>query len=190
MAESRDEGRQGRGIPGPALRFPLSVVLPGVVVAASAALSVRASALPWLERLALAAAGLLLWTLLEYLLHRVLLHRIEPFRRWHQDHHDWPRQPIRVPLLFSLPLLVLLTGAPLLLLGSAAGAAPLVCGLVLGHVLQESVHDRLHRGPAPPASWLERRRLAHRVHHVDDETVEFGTLTGLWDRLLGTLRRS
>lgn len=189
MTESGQERKRARRIPGPALRFPLSVVLPGLVAAGSAAVSLRASSLPWLERLALVLAGLVLWTLLEYLLHRVLLHRVEPFRRWHQDHHQWPQQPIRVPLLFTLPLLAALTGLPLLLLGGSVSAAPLVFGLVLGHVLQENAHDRLHRGPGKPGSWVERRRLAHRFHHLDDDSVEFGTLSGFWDRVLGTVRR-
>lgn len=187
--ERRAARRAAGAIPGPALRFPLSIVLPGLVAAVSAALVLRATPGPWWQRLALIAAGVLLWTLVEYLLHRVLLHRVGPFERWHQDHHLRPEQPIRVPLLFSVPLLVMLAGLPLLLFGSAAAAAPLVLGLVGGHILQESVHDRLHRGPASPESWLERRRLAHRFHHLDDESVEFGTLTGFWDRAFGSLRR-
>ncbi|MEY2655455.1 MAG: hypothetical protein RLZZ524_2483, partial [Pseudomonadota bacterium] len=34
------------------------------------------------------AVGLLLWTALEYALHRWVLHGLEPFRHWHAQHHQ------------------------------------------------------------------------------------------------------
>jgi len=62
--------------------------------AASMGLSLwLAWALPTGQRLAgllLFALGTLIWTLLEYLLHRFVLHGFDPFRRWHQMHHDRP----------------------------------------------------------------------------------------------------
>lgn len=179
--------------PGPALPFPQSVLLPGFVAAVAAGLSLRASPLSWPERLLLCAAGLLLWTLIEYLLHRWPLHHLRPFRRWHEIHHQAPERPIRVPLLFSLLLVATLIVLPLagaaLAVGTAdafVAAAPVVLGLLLGNVLQEAVHDRLHRAPARAGSWLERRRLAHEHHHLRDDRVAFGTLSGFWDRVFGT----
>jgi hypothetical protein len=47
----------------------------------------------WRTGLALAGAGLVAWTLLEYLLHRFVLHRIAPFSRWHAEHHRRPDRP-------------------------------------------------------------------------------------------------
>lgn len=34
--------------------------------------------------------GLVVWTLLEYLIHRFVLHGLDPFRRWHAAHHQRP----------------------------------------------------------------------------------------------------
>ncbi|GAB1426064.1 hypothetical protein MASR2M16_32980 [Thauera terpenica] len=38
-------------------------------------------------------AGLVGWTLIEYLLHRFMLHRVEPFRAWHVEHHRHADRP-------------------------------------------------------------------------------------------------
>jgi sterol desaturase/sphingolipid hydroxylase (fatty acid hydroxylase superfamily) len=37
-----------------------------------------------------ALAGIAAWTLVEYVLHRFVLHGLQPFRRWHAEHHRRP----------------------------------------------------------------------------------------------------
>jgi len=39
------------------------------------------------EILAFALLGLAAWTLVEYVLHRFVLHGIQPFKAWHAEHH-------------------------------------------------------------------------------------------------------
>ena len=82
-----------------ALPYPASLTAPGLGVLV-AALAWPAGAVGWKVAGAL-LAGLVAWTLLEYVLHRFVLHGVEPFRAWHLAHHRNPTQPIRVPLGFG-----------------------------------------------------------------------------------------
>ena len=43
-----------------------------------------------MDRLSLVPAGVMAWTLLEYLVHRIVFHRHSLGRRLHQLHHDNP----------------------------------------------------------------------------------------------------
>ena len=166
-----------------ALPFPASLVLP--------ALGLGAVWLTWPQAAGTGAlvlavlAGLAAWTLVEYLLHRFFMHGVEPFTAWHLQHHDKPLAPLRVPLVFSLGLVLALLGLPLLVLGPDSLAAPFSAGLLLGDIMQESVHQRLH-GHELSGHWLPYLREHHAWHHFKDESLAFGTLTDFWDRCFGT----
>ena len=43
------------------------------------------------SQVGLVLAGVVLWTALEYALHRFVLHGLEPFARWHSEHHRRPK---------------------------------------------------------------------------------------------------
>jgi sterol desaturase/sphingolipid hydroxylase (fatty acid hydroxylase superfamily) len=116
-----------------------------------------------------------------------MLHGLEVFRRWHLEHHRRPDLPLRTPLPFSLILVLVLALAPSLLWAGGAHALAFSGGMLAGHVLQEAVHHRLHQA-CPAEGWLAARWRHHTFHHQDNETLAFGTLTGVWDRLLGTAR--
>ncbi|HCW0238772.1 sterol desaturase family protein [Pseudomonas aeruginosa] len=68
-----------------------------------------------LECLLLAALGLVAWSLLEYLLHRFVLHGLSPFRQWHQSHHQRPGALIGLSTLSSAALFIGLVYLPALL---------------------------------------------------------------------------
>ena len=86
-----------------ALAYPASLAAPcaGLVVLAMSwpAQSAAGEALVFVL---VGLAGVVLWTLTEYVLHRWMLHGVEPFRSWHRVHHHNAALPIRVPVLFSL----------------------------------------------------------------------------------------
>ena len=42
----------------------------------------------WLAIAGFTLTGLVGWSFIEYLLHRFVLHRMQPFKRWHAEHHD------------------------------------------------------------------------------------------------------
>ena len=91
---------------------------------------------------ALFAAGVLIWTLLEYLIHRFAFHGFAP----HWQHHHDPIDPafILAPLWLSLSasgvLWVLLSVAA----HSAARGALMAAGIVAGYLAYELVHLRIH----------------------------------------------
>ena len=58
-----------------------------------------------LHWLAAFAAATLCWSLLEYLLHGFVLHRIPVFAAMHTVHHDSPRAYVGTPTWFSLGII-------------------------------------------------------------------------------------
>ncbi len=167
------------------LGFPQSLSPPLLAAIASLAWWSASPRAGWVQTLVLVGIGLALWTLVEYLLHRFALHALEPFRAWHLEHHRAPEVPIRIPVAFSLGLVLAVLVLPAIVLADAALAAPLSLGLLAGQVAQESTHYRIHatRGGG---DWLAARRREHVFHHEVSEASAYGTLTGFWDRVFGT----
>ncbi len=172
-------------LPGWTLGFPRSLIPPFLAAIASTAWWLSGARAGWTTTLLLVAFGLAQWTLLEYLLHRFVLHAVEPFRAWHREHHLEPDVPIRIPIAFSLGLILPILLLPAIVLGDAAHAAPLSVGLLAGHAAQETAHHLIHRSRGGGA-WLAARRREHLFHHDVGEGSAYGTLTGFWDRLFGT----
>ena len=174
-----------------ALGYPGSLVVSGAGMLLAGYVLAETGLPPWLA-LALMVGCFVLWTLLEYLLHRFVLHGLWPFKAWHELHHRLPDEPIRIPLAFSVPLALVMLMAPTLLLRNVALGAALAIGLLAGEIIQEVVHERLHRGSAggdlsdKGRGWLAVRRREHGFHHTQDARRAFGTLSGFWDRFLGT----
>ncbi len=142
--------------------------------------------------------GLLLWTLLEYGLHRFVFHvevRNTLLRRLvnasHLRHHAAPRDPdkILVHTSYGLVISALLLVLMYLGLGSWSHAAGIMTGIWAGFLYYELVHYRVHTGAA--ASWLiGRQRRRHFQHHFVDQTNCFGVTTPLWDYIFRTATSS
>jgi sterol desaturase/sphingolipid hydroxylase (fatty acid hydroxylase superfamily) len=146
---------------------------------------------------ALPAAGYLLWTLLEYLLHSEIFHRaglpgfLRSLAEGHLSHHDDPPNPglIVARLSFSVPIAAVLFGLFSLALWSARLAALLASGVILGYLSYEIVHFAIHRSP-------RMRRLVkplashHLHHHYADPSRCFGVSVPLWDWVFRTGRRT
>jgi sterol desaturase/sphingolipid hydroxylase (fatty acid hydroxylase superfamily) len=132
--------------------------------------------------------GLLLWTLLEYFLHRYAFHRFGTvLRSTHPSHHASPRD---LRFLFAQPLLVvgssgILIGALWLLTGDWVTTIEVMAGIWAGYLYYESVHYRIHF--ADRAGWcLRRQRRAHFRHHFDNPRRGFGVTSPLWDWVFRT----
>lgn len=169
-----------------ALPYPASLAAPGLGMLL-AGLAWPAGVGGW-RTAGTVLAGLGAWTLLEYVLHRFVLHGVEPFRAWHLAHHRDPFQPIRVPLAFSVTLVVTVLGLSFAVFGAGGVAAPLSAGLLIGDMLQETAHQGLH-AQGVFGLRLVRLRAHHGHHHFVDEQAAFGTLTTFWDRCFGTAPR-
>ena len=142
------------------------------------------------------AAGLLTWTLCEYVLHRYVFHWMDDTTRGrrihfllHGVHHDFPNDKDRLvmPLGFSLPLGALFFGAFLGLFGIRV-AEPLFVGLVIGYLVYDGTHYAVHH--FKPTNWVGRfiKRHHMRHHHMDHEGG-FGVSSPLWDVVFGTMPR-
>jgi sterol desaturase/sphingolipid hydroxylase (fatty acid hydroxylase superfamily) len=163
-----------------------------------------AAALVWIgpheQVLVLAAwvgAGLIGWSLLEYLLHRFVLHGLRPFSRWHAQHHARPTALICAPTALSATLIATLVFLPALLWGDTRSACALTLGLLIGYLGYAVTHHAIHhwRGTS---GWLQRRQRWHAMHHQPLAPAGspsgppgadcFGVTSQIWDRLLGTGR--
>jgi sterol desaturase/sphingolipid hydroxylase (fatty acid hydroxylase superfamily) len=140
--------------------------------------------------------GALGWTLIEYLLHRGLLHyhaQVAAIQniiaKLHLGHHREPfdEAKITVPVSASLPIAFSLLGLFRLLAGSWEAAAVLLTGTIVGYLYYEVVHFRIHRG-LRRGRLLDWQRANHLFHHYKDSDRCFGVTTPLWDWVFGTRR--
>jgi sterol desaturase/sphingolipid hydroxylase (fatty acid hydroxylase superfamily) len=137
--------------------------------------------------------GFLLWTLVEYLLHRKLFHRVPrtPVQRRlhfliHGIHHKDPLDRTRLvfPLLSGVVIAAgLFAGLWLLLPLGAAMLA--MSGLLAGYLAYDLGHYAWHHA-APRAGWLRRLKRHHLAHHFSDVDSRFGVSQPLWDHVFGT----
>ncbi len=149
--------------------------------------------LHWATAIPLFAAGCVLWTFYEYVLHRFLFHfhprtQVGELFVWlaHENHHIDPYDPhivVAHPWV-SLPSAVL-TAAILYALFGASGLV-VSAGFSTTYVYYEYVHYSVHFGQHRIA-WTNAQRTRHLRHHFNDGTREFGVTTGLWDHVFRTV---
>ena len=128
------------------------------------------------------AAGVFVWTLLEYVIHGVLGHTHRTFvSGLHEVHH---RDPRAVFALGSwLPVAVVI-GSASWIFGAAPGVI-FLGGVAAGFAGYEFVHYRIHF--SRPSCALEGRlRARHLAHHFRAPDAIFGVTTPLWDVVFGT----
>ena len=144
-----------------------------------------------------AVAGGAGWTLVEYLLHRLVLHGLPPFKGWHAQHHQRPAALMGSPTLMSLGLFALLVATPATWLLGAWPACALTFGLMSGYLAYGLTHHATHhRVPLldPNSAWLKRRRHWHALHHASSRQGgpdapapgQYGVSINLWDHVFGT----
>jgi sterol desaturase/sphingolipid hydroxylase (fatty acid hydroxylase superfamily) len=150
---------------------------------------------PLLIVIGLAPAGLLLWTLAEYTLHRWVFHYQPTSTRGkhihfliHGIHHDYPRDSTRLvmPPAVSLPLAALFGLAFRSFFGASYHGV--FAGFLLGYVMYDAIHYATHH-------WKMEGRIArflteyHLRHHFRDDDLGYGVSSPLWDYVFGTVRR-
>lgn len=185
-------------------RADLALYSMAVVTLAALLLWVR----PQGQALVMAAwvgAGVIGWSLLEYLLHRFVLHGLPPFSRWHAMHHARPTALIGAPTALSAALFATLGLLLALLWGNAWSACALTLGLLLGYLAYAITHHAVHHATEHGRSrsrWLRRRKQWHAQHHlgpwpaygvnlsaVSPPSACFGVTSRIWDQVFGTGRR-
>ena len=137
-------------------------------------------------------AGLLFWTLFEYVAHRFVFH-LELRSDWgrrlvfllHENHHKDPSDPLRsiMPLTASLPLGAAIWS--LFLLAAGAVGHAMFLGFALGYVGYDTVHWACHQRPmrGPVAMRLKRHHLRH---HYAGQDANYAITAIFWDRVFGS----
>jgi len=139
-------------------------------------------------------AGVFVWTLAEYLLHRYIFH-YQPRSSWgmklhflmHGVHHDYPSDSKRLvmPPSIGLPLAVLFYGL-FSLIFPAAYLGVFFAGFILGYIFYDEIHYATHHAPmkGKVGLWLKHH---HVRHHYLDPGRGFGVSSPLWDYVFGTM---
>ncbi len=138
-----------------------------------------------LEIVTLALVGLAGWTAIEYVFHRFVLHGLQPFRRWHVEHHRRPAALICTPTILSATLIVVLVFLPSLLLGDLWRACALTFGLLTGYLGYTIMHHAVHHWHADNA-WLKKRKRWHALHHHSEQAACYGVTSSFWDLVFGS----
>jgi cyclopropane-fatty-acyl-phospholipid synthase len=137
----------------------------------------------WASLAALVVLGAAAWTLIEYGLHRFVLHGMEPFRSWHMEHHERPTALMATPTLLSSSLIASLVFLPALLAAGFWRASALTLGVTAGYLSYALMHHATHHWRSRSA-WMTRRKRWHaRHHHV---AGCYGVSSSLWDKVFGS----
>jgi sterol desaturase/sphingolipid hydroxylase (fatty acid hydroxylase superfamily) len=144
----------------------------------------------------LVLAGLGVWSLFEYVMHRYMFHLESdvPVLKWfvflmHGNHHDAPNDPLRslMPLGASVPIALAVWGTLVLLFADAG--TWLFLGFMIGYVIYDVVHYACHH-------WSMKGRLGsalkrhHMRHHYVDEHGNYSISAIFWDDVFGSKIRS
>lgn len=132
-----------------------------------------------LEWVGLFVFGVLLFTFIEYWLHRVVLHRWF-FKATHERHHTHPKEYVVFPIWYLPP--IFLAFYFVLPLAVFAGFIVGYCWFLYWHHWLH--HIDLKRWPRP----VQRYATWHLGHHQRDD-YNFGIVVPIWDFLFGTNRQ-
>jgi sterol desaturase/sphingolipid hydroxylase (fatty acid hydroxylase superfamily) len=138
--------------------------------------------------LLIALAGVFIWTLSEYCLHRFLFHfpASNKASRWlvflfHGNHHEDPKDKTRLvmPPTGAIPIMAVLY----LLFGlfiPQPWIQPFCAGFIVGYLIYDYIHYSTHHFPMrnPVARFLKHY---HLKHHHSGEGGRYGVSSPLWD---------
>jgi cyclopropane-fatty-acyl-phospholipid synthase len=151
-----------------------------------------------LRSLGFAALGFAVWTLVEYLSHRYVMHRVFPkgpglrsrvlhylFDASHADHHARPWDGLYINGHLDT-LLMSGVAIPLSFLASPHTASVAVAVLFACYAAEEWVHHALHFWNLDWGyfQYLRRRHLYHHSRH--GVGMAYGITSGVWDAVFGT----
>lgn len=158
--------------------------LNGAGITLAAAVALHRAGVPASRAALYVLFGANLWTLVEYVVHRALLHGV--MARSHARHHKEPANArfLHGPLsAWGVTYLLSLTGLTLSF-GLARGLWSFV-GLNAAYVVFELTHAAVHADFK--ARWFRPARLFHASHHYGRVTRAYGFCTPFWDWVFGTL---
>ncbi len=133
--------------------------------------------------------GLMLWTFLEYVLHRWAFHerKLGNFvAREHLEHHA--KVDYFAPLAYKLALAVPIVGGIFVLgtmVTAASFASGLIIGVLTGWIVYEVIHRMIHVA-GPVNAYGRWARKHHLSHHFGNAKLNHGVSSPIWDYVFGT----
>ena len=166
------------------------VVYPVVIAGLAACGLTRSTWQNRIEWLCVAMAGFVIWTLLEYVLHRSVLHEKTYFAPMHGQHHAAPLSFIGTPAWISVAVLSGAFFFPIWFWLGFNLADGLTAGVMTGYWWYGVVHHMVHHhsNTASP-SYFNDLRAWHMRHHYSPKRGNFGVTTPIWDHVFGTTIR-
>ena len=162
-------------------------IIYGMLLVALVTFPLRESRSDQLIWLAAAIAGVGSWTLVEYLLHRFVFHRMPLIADLHHAHHAAPRAYVGTPTWASLLIMAGVFFVPIWHLFSLNVALGAIGGIITGWLWYGVVHHVIHyRRPRRLAIALRVATHRHLLHHSPHVSGNFGVTTAAWDYLFGT----
>lgn len=145
-----------------------------------------------------AGVGVLMWTLVEYVLHRAVFHypTTELSQGWiklhfllHGQHHKFPldNQRLVFPIVPAAVIAGFFLGIFRLVLPFAVAHA-LFAGFLGGYVTYDMIHYYVHHGPR--SGIFGTIRKAHMDHHFRNHDAGYGISSPIWDFIFETMHLS
>lgn len=136
--------------------------------------------------------GILLWTFLEYMIHRFLGHEVSGrnfFKVEHSMHHSKGNYfaPWWKKCLVAFPVALLSFGLARLFTSNGESLA-FTLGFTGMYLTYEVVHYLIHIIP-PITSYGRFLRKHHFSHHFQDPKSNHGVTSPLWDHVFGTFKK-
>lgn len=148
---------------------------------------------PLLPSIALFFAGVLFWSLFEYVFHRFVFHfyPTSEFQKrlqftMHGVHHQYPNDKDRLvmPITVSIPLSLLLLALFHWVLGGSVWG--FFSGFLAGYLAYDMMHYAIHHAKGFKHPVLRKIRSHHLAHHFRDTRRGFGVSTPVWDSVFRT----
>ena len=163
------------------------------------------------------ALGLVVWSLVEYLMHRFVFHwpddimdqthavvehlkpgeaAIPALPSWkhlayfigHGVHHVAPSEPTRLVMPPGASIPLALLFFGLFRLLFGAWTLGVFAGFILGYLVYDTIHYAVHH-QGLPTRWGRYLKKRHARHHHVDADEDYGVSSPLWDLVFGTFSR-
>ncbi|MBD0400978.1 sterol desaturase family protein [Flammeovirga sp. EKP202] len=137
--------------------------------------------------------GLLLFTLVEYVMHRFVFHmspttplKKDITHKFHGVHHHHPKDKSRLAMPPIVSVVLASSFFYLFYLALNDYCYPFTAGFLTGYALYLGVHYMIH-AMHPPKNFLKILWIHHSIHHYRDDTKAFGVSSPLWDFVFRTM---
>jgi sterol desaturase/sphingolipid hydroxylase (fatty acid hydroxylase superfamily) len=155
-------------------------------------LSYRFTSLNIVQTLGYFSAGMIIWTLIEYIMHRYIFHIDKYFpkaKRFHYIvhgvHHEQPadKERLFMPPVPGMIMVAFLFGFWYLLMGEFSFI--FMAGITNGFLIYSFIHYTIHMNPN--TKLFRNQWFHHALHHYKYPDKAFGVSTQIWDLVFGTM---